>query len=60
MTESEQHEWLGQLAGLDVSIVAAGTELTSMHRLAIRHDTTFLGVAGFRRSSGRVTDPSRL
>lgn len=45
MTESEHHGWRGQIA--------------AMHQLAIRHDSTLLGVPAFRRSSGRVTDPSR-
>ncbi len=61
LAEAHQQGWGGEIAGLEVSIAAAGQKLSAMDQLAARHRVTHLGMPDFRpaarRSSGAGGEP---
>jgi integrase len=55
IAEARQHGWLGEIAGLETSLEAANQKLTTMRRLAERHQVTHLGMPDFGHAVGRST-----
>ncbi|MFD9472137.1 tyrosine-type recombinase/integrase [Streptomyces goshikiensis] len=53
VTEARQQGWLGEIAGLEVSLGAANEKLAAMNRLTQRHGSVHLGMPDFRPSTGR-------
>lgn len=51
--EAREQGWGGEIAGLEVSIAAAGQKPQAMDQLAARHQVTHLGMPDFRPSTGR-------
>jgi hypothetical protein len=51
--EAREQGWGGEVAGLEVSIAAAGQKLQAMDQLAARHQVTNLGMPDFRPAAGR-------
>ncbi|WP_159031040.1 recombinase [Streptomyces sp. 769] len=45
--------WLGEIAGLEVSVIAANEKLAAMNRLTERHGLVDLGMPDFRPATGR-------
>lgn len=59
IAEARQHGWLGEVAGLETSLDAANHKLTTMHRLASRHNVSQLGMPTFGQAGGRATQSGR-
>ncbi|MBV9857128.1 MAG: site-specific integrase [Streptosporangiaceae bacterium] len=53
LAEAREQGWGGEVAGLEVSIAAAGQKLQAMDQLAARHQVTHLGMPDFRPAVGR-------
>jgi hypothetical protein len=53
LAEAREQGWGGEIAGLEVSITAAGHKLQAMDQLATRHQVTHLGMPDFRPAVGR-------
>lgn len=53
LLEAREQGWGGEIAGLEVSIAAAGHKLAAMDQMAARHQVTHLGMPDFRPSVGR-------
>jgi hypothetical protein len=53
--EAKQQGWLGEIAGLKVSLAAANDKLTAMNRLTERHGVAHLGMPDFRPAAGRTS-----
>jgi hypothetical protein len=51
LTDARQQGWLGEVAGIEVSIAAAEQKLQAMTQLAARHQVTHLGMPDFRSSA---------
>ncbi|MEU5610535.1 site-specific integrase [Streptomyces sparsogenes] len=51
--EAKQQGWLGEIAGLEVSLAAANDKLSAMNRLTERHGVVHLGMPDFRPAAGR-------
>ncbi|MFE7666399.1 tyrosine-type recombinase/integrase [Streptomyces celluloflavus] len=50
--EAKQQGWLGEIAGLEVSLAAANDKLAAMNRLTERHGPVHLGMPDFRPATG--------
>jgi hypothetical protein len=53
LAEAREQGWGGEIAGLEVSIAAAGQKIAAMDQMAARHQVTHLGMPDFRPSTGR-------
>ena len=53
LAEAREQGWGGEIAGLEVSIAAAGQKIAAMGQMAARHQVTHLGMPDFRPSTGR-------
>lgn len=53
LAEAEEHGWLGEVAGLKVSITSAESKLATMQSMNRQHAVTYLGMPNFRASVGR-------
>jgi hypothetical protein len=53
LAEAHEQGAGGEIAGLEVSIAAAGQKLAAMGQMAARHEVTHLGMPDFRPSTGR-------
>jgi hypothetical protein len=56
LAEAREQGWGGEIAGLEVSIAAAGQKLAAMDQMAVRHQVTHLGMPDFRTSTGHSSD----
>lgn len=54
LAEAREQGWLGEVAGLEVSLAAAEQKLTAMRQLADRHRVTHLGMPDYRSAVGRA------
>jgi hypothetical protein len=61
LAEAREQGWGGEIAGLEVSIAAAGQKPAAMDQMAARHQVTHKGMPDFRpsacRSSGAAGRP---
>ncbi len=57
IAEARREGWLGEIAGLEATLAAAGQKLQSMKQIASRHGVTHLGMPDFRGSTGRASAP---
>jgi hypothetical protein len=55
IAEAEREGWLGEIAGLQATLVAAEQKLQSMKQIAQRHNVTHLGMPDFRGTIGRAS-----
>lgn len=53
MNEAKKHGWLGEVAAIEASLVAADRKLEAMNAIAARHTVTHLGMPDFRTATGR-------
>jgi integrase len=53
LAEAREQGWGGEIAGLEVSIAAAGQKLAAMGQMAARNQVTHLGMPDFRPAVGR-------
>ena len=51
----DREGWLGEIAGLKVTLQAAGQKLQTMRQIADRHGVTHLGMPSFRDAVGRTS-----
>ncbi|MFF4551173.1 integrase [Streptomyces sp. NPDC001406] len=51
--ETKEQGWLGEIAGLEVSLAATNEKLAAMNRLTERHGIVHLGMPDFRTVTGR-------
>jgi integrase len=58
MQEAKDRGWLGEVAAIEASLVAADRKLEAMSAITARHIVTHLGMPDFRAATGRSTsDP---
>ncbi len=55
ITEARREGWLGEIAGLEATLQAAGQKLQTMHQIASRHGVTRLGMPSFRDAVGQAS-----
>ncbi len=55
ISEARREGWLGEIAGLEATLEAAGQKLQTMRQIANRHGATDLGMPSFRDTVGRTS-----
>ena len=55
IAEARREGWLGEIAGLEATLAAAGQKLQAVKQIASRHGVTHLGMPDFRDSTGRAS-----